>query len=108
MRKELKANDYDTDKRVHPHYLQNFLEHLGHLAEQPITLLELGVYHGGSLLMWRDYFASGRIVGIDINPVSLTDETGRVEIYRGRQEDTDFLDHVASRTAPDGFDVIID
>jgi hypothetical protein len=43
MAKELDLGDYDTDKRLQPHYLENFEEYLGHLAEQPITLLELGL-----------------------------------------------------------------
>ena len=36
-------------------------------------------------------------------------ETGeRIQVFQGDQADTAFLSKVASRTAPDGFDIIID
>jgi hypothetical protein len=58
--------------------------------------------------MWRGYFSAGRIVGIDIKPVSLQDEFGRISFFQGAQQDTELLDRVAASTAPAGFDVIID
>lgn len=36
------------------------------LREQPITLLEVGVYTGASLAVWADYFPNARIIGVDI------------------------------------------
>ena len=62
-KKTLDASKYDTDKAAHTHYLRNYEEYFRPLLERDIRLLELGVYHGGSLLLWRDYFARGLVVG---------------------------------------------
>lgn len=102
------ARKYSTDKAAHTHYLRNYEEHFRDLLGKEIRLLELGVRSGGSLLMWRDYFPEGLIVGLDINPVPLEDESGRIRIYQGAQQDTALLDRIARETAPGGFDAIID
>jgi|ERR1041384_591620 hypothetical protein len=102
------ARKYDTDKAEHPHYLKNYEDFFGHLVAQPVRLLELGIKKGGSLLLWRDYFPQGVIVGLDLDPVQLDDSSGRIFTYQGAQEDTALLDRIAQERAPDGFDVIID
>ncbi|MGI9105179.1 MAG: hypothetical protein ACR2G4_02910 [Pyrinomonadaceae bacterium] len=71
IKKSLDADRYDTDKKINAHYLRNYEEYFARLVDQEIRLLELGIYYGGSLLLWRDYFQKGIIVGLDINPVSL-------------------------------------
>ncbi len=73
-----------------------------------MRLLELGIKTGGSLLLWRDYFPRGLIVGLDIEPVELADPTGRVRTYQGAQQDTALLDRIAREHAPADFDIIID
>lgn len=107
-KKLLDAASYDTDKAQHSHYLRNYEEHFQSLVDQPVKLLELGIYKGGSLLLWRDYFSEGLVVGLDLNPVELPDESGRIRIYQGQQQDTSLLDRIAHENAPDGFDIIID
>ena len=57
---------FDTDKTRSPGYIENYECHFGHLREMPVRLLELGVYHGGSLLMWQKYFSKGLVVGLDL------------------------------------------
>lgn len=104
----LDASLYDTDKAQHTHYLRSYEEYFSPLVGREIRLLELGVYKGGSLLLWRDYFAQGLIVGLDLNPIKLDDQTGRIRIYQGMQQDRTLLDRIAQETAPQGFDVIID
>jgi hypothetical protein len=102
------ARRYDTDKADHTHYLRNYEENFSSLVDKNVRLLELGVRTGGSLLLWRDYFPRGLIVGLDINSVRIEDETGRIRTYQGAQEDTGLLDRIAAEAAPDGFDIIID
>ena len=102
------ARRYNTDKAVHVHYLKNYEEAFKDLHSADVKLLELGVKHGGSLLLWRDYFEHGLIVGLDINPVSIDDPSGRIYTYQGPQQDTTLLTRIANELAPDGFDVIID
>jgi hypothetical protein len=102
------ASAYDTDKAAHAHYLRRYEDYFRPLLDQEIKLLELGIYKGGSLLLWRDYFEKGIIVGLDLNPITLDDSSGRIRVYQGMQQDTALLDQMARDNAPDGFDVIID
>lgn len=104
----LDASKYDTDKAAHTHYLRNYEEYFRPLLERDVRLLELGVLKGGSLLLWRDYFERGLIVGLDLNPLEIDDPTGRIRFYQGGQQDTALLDRLARECAPEGFDVIID
>src|SRR5215216_6191664 len=104
----LNASEYDTDKAVHTHYLRNYEEYFRPLLGRDIRLLELGVLKGGSLLLWRDYFERGVIVGLDLNSAQIEDPTGRIRLYQGGQQDTELLDRIARECAPEGFDVIID
>ena len=107
-KKQLDASGYDTDKAAHAHYLRNYEEYFRGLVDKDIRLLELGVLNGGSLLLWRDYFERGTVVGLDLNPVEIEDPTGRIRVYAGGQDDTALLDRIARECAPEGFDVIID
>jgi hypothetical protein len=108
MVKKLDAGLYDTDKKNMEYYLHNYEEYFAPLLAHDIRLLELGIYRGGSLLLWRDYFARGLIVGLDMSPISLDDPTGRIRTYQGLQHDTALLDRIRHETAPEGFDVVID
>jgi hypothetical protein len=93
-----------TDKRAHAHnYVPLYETHLGHLRDQPITLLEIGILDGASLRMWRDYFHRGAIVGLDIEEKSSDDP--RTTIFRGDQSAPDVLETLRARGP---FDVIID
>jgi SAM-dependent methyltransferase len=106
--KIIDAGGYDTDKAEHPHYLRKYEEYFQSLHDKEVKLLELGVYKGGSLQLWRDYFTRGVVVGLDLNSVNLADDSGRIRTYQGQQQDTALLDRIAAENAPDGFDVIID
>lgn len=107
MRKAIDAKPYDTDKSQTV-YLEIYEEFFEPFVDKEMKLLELGVYKGGSLLLWRDYFEKGTIVGLDINPVTIEDPSGRIHVYQGYQQDTKLLDRIAMEQAPEGFDVIID
>jgi hypothetical protein len=109
MAKNLReAASYDTDKIEHSHYLRNYEEWFRPLVDQDVRLFELGIYKGGSLLLWRDFFSNGLIVGLDLNLVDVADDSGRIRTYQGQQQDTGLLARIAQETAPDGFDIIID
>lgn len=106
MSKPLDAAGYDTDKsRL---FLRNYQAYFSQFNGAHVNVLELGIFHGGSLLLWRDYFTAGSVVGLDINAVELRDASGRIKVYQGRQEDRQLLDRIGRETAPQGFDVIID
>jgi hypothetical protein len=51
------------------HYFDIYHRHFAGFRGQPLTMIEIGVFNGGSLRMWRDYFGpQATIVGVDINP----------------------------------------
>ncbi len=102
------ADQYDTDKNDPSGYLDNYTQYFSHLREQPIRLLEIGVYRGGSLLMWNDFFPNGRIIGIDIKPNPLQTTPNQVQFYQASQDDESALERIAQHEAPEGFDIIID
>jgi hypothetical protein len=103
---QIDLSAYDTDKSEG--YLANYTREFGHLFNKQIALLELGVQRGGSMYLWRDLLPQAQIAGLDLNEVSLTDDSGRLHIYQGYQQDPVILDRIAAEVAPDGFDVIID
>ncbi len=58
---------------------------------KPITFVEVGIYGGGSLFMWKKYFhPKSRIIGIDLNPKSKNYEKYGFEIFIGDQENEKF------------------
>lgn len=66
--------DFDTDKQHKGHdYLRKYELFLQYWKDKEFTLLELGVFHGGSLATWggfkasKGYFTKARVVGVDIN-----------------------------------------
>ena len=58
---------------------------------RPITFVEVGIFGGGSLFMWKNYFhPKSRIIGIDLNPNSKSYEKYGFEIFIGDQQDENF------------------
>jgi hypothetical protein len=105
---ELDLSRYRTDK-VANGYLRWYDDLFASHWRDVRAVLELGVHRGGSLELWRDYFPSATIVGID-SDVSLVEvaDRNRIAIERGSQADAEFLRSVSLRAAPLGFDLIID
>lgn len=70
-------------------------------------ILEIGVFQGGSLQMWKEYFGEGvKIYGIDLDPRCKKFEEEGIEIFTGSQSDRKFLREVKSKI-PD-IDILID
>jgi len=105
--RQLNLEQYDSDK-IKGGYLERYDELFDPLIDKKVVLLELGVLKGGSLLLWKDYFQQGTIVGVDLRPPKDFLPTERIHIYKGSQADKQFLSQVARETAPNGFDIIID
>jgi len=88
-------------------YLPIYEQLLAPLRDQAFTLLELGVWSGDSLQMWRDAFPQATIVGVDLGPPDL--QLGpRVHVVRGDQADAELMRSLRAAHAPVGFDVIVD
>lgn len=59
--------------------------------KKPITFVEVGIFGGGSLFMWKKYFhPKSRIIGIDLNPKAKEYEKFGFEIFIGDQENPEF------------------
>jgi hypothetical protein len=75
-----------------------------------LKVLEIGVFRGSSLRLWRKYFDHPEtlIVGIDIDPAcaQYADPEHGVQVMIGSQVDSAFLDRVIQRFGL--FDIIID
>lgn len=89
------------------HYLPIYERIFGKYSGKPIRFLEIGVFRGGSMNLWREYFGpEARIFGVDINPdcAQFDGISGQVRI--GSQDDPDFLRRVVAEMG--GVDVVLD
>lgn len=74
------------------HYFDVYDKHFARYRGKPLVMVEIGVFHGGSLGMWKDYFGpQAKIVGVDINPRAARFADDQVDIVIGDQSDRTFL-----------------
>jgi hypothetical protein len=82
----------------------------GPLRASPLRILEIGVYLGASLALWRKYFDHPQttLVGIDILPecAKFDRPAEGTHVRIGSQADSEFLKQVVREFGP--FDLIID
>ena len=92
------------------HYFWVYQEVFGPRRKDPMRVLEIGVFQGSSLRMWKTYFTHAKtvIVGIDIRPDCIQHDSprDRVHVRIGSQSDPDFLQRIVDEFGP--FDLIID
>ncbi|NTU94604.1 MAG: class I SAM-dependent methyltransferase, partial [Bacteroidales bacterium] len=99
----------NTGRLIHKwmHYFEVYDHHFSRFRGTDVHILEFGIFQGGSLQMWKDYFGPDcRIYGIDINPMCKNLEEDRVEIFIGDQEDRTFLKSLAAKIPR--IDILID
>jgi len=74
-------------------YFDVYEEYFSKYKGKNITFVEIGIFNGGSLKIWKEYFGpNARIIGIDINPECKKFEEDGVEVYIGNQSDLEFWD----------------
>jgi len=74
------------------HYFEIYDRHFSRFRNTNVHIVEIGIYHGGSLRMWKNYFGSNcQVFGIDINPHCKKLEEDQIKIFIGDQEDRNFL-----------------
>jgi hypothetical protein len=89
------------------HYFDIYERHFERFRGKAPVVLEIGVWGGGSMEMWRDYFGPGcKIVGVDINPACKAHEAKDIEIFIGSQDDAAIMDAILL-TYPE-IDIVID
>ena len=71
------------------------------------TFMEIGILHGGSLFMWREFLGpKARIIGVDLNPNAAKWKDYGFEIYIGSQTDPNFWKYLETNVG--SFDAILD
>ena len=74
------------------HYFDIYERHFSRFRNKEVVILEIGVFQGGSLQMWKEYFGDkAKIYGVDIEPQCKTLEEENVKIFIGSQSDRNFL-----------------
>lgn len=89
------------------HYLDLYDRHLRQFRHRAVHVLEIGVYSGGSLEMWREYFGPGsRRYGVDLEEACLRYQDDSTRIFIGDQADRGFWSRF--RIEVPELDVVID
>jgi hypothetical protein len=78
------------------------------LRDQPLNILEVGVYEGESTRVLAEYFPNSKILAVDNQ--TLTDFSGidNISFHEFSQTDGDRWTQLLEAEAPDGLDIVID
>jgi 23S rRNA U2552 (ribose-2'-O)-methylase RlmE/FtsJ len=89
------------------HYFEIYDRHFRKFRGTDVNILEIGIYSGGSLSMWREYFGhKAAIYGVDIEPSCRIYERDGIKVFIGDQGDREFWKKVC-RDIPK-LDIVID
>lgn len=89
------------------HYFEIYEKHFNKFIGKNVKILEIGVWQGGSLKMWKEYFGkNAQIIGVDINSKCKQIEDEQIKIYIGDQANIEFLNKLIDEEK--NFDIIID
>jgi hypothetical protein len=89
------------------HYFEIYDRHLQPFRNRPVKVLEIGVYHGGSLQLLRRFLGSrADIVGVDIDPRCADYAEPGIRIEIGDQSSPGFWAAFFARNG--AFDIIVD
>ena len=87
-----------TDKSSVGHnYCNKYEFFLNKYKDSEITFVELGVFHGASIKMWRRFFSKAKIIGIDINDSCKQYQNEGIDIYikdLGQDSSIDFIEEL--------------
>jgi hypothetical protein len=89
------------------HYFDIYHRHFSRFVGQKVSVMEIGIYSGGSLEMWRSYFGEqSHVYGVDVEPACSVYEGDRISVLIGDQADRDFWRTVKTSVAD--IDIVID
>jgi hypothetical protein len=89
------------------HYFESYERHFARFRGHEVHVLEIGVFSGGSLEMWQNYFGPDcKIYGVDIEPRCKAYETESVRVFIGDQSDRGFWKRF--REEVPALDIVID
>ena len=105
FQKHFITNQANSDKISHHGYHRFYPWFLNHLRDQNINLLEIGIDKTESLKLWKNYFGSVNLHGIDIDDKEFHD--AEVTLHKIDQSNSIQLDKFVA-TIGIKFDVILD
>jgi hypothetical protein len=83
---------HQTDKASNVHdFLRLYHRRLAHLRDSTFVMFEIGVYQGGSVKTWSEYFPRATIVGVDVNNDCRQNQQGNIQIRIGDASNPQFL-----------------
>lgn len=89
------------------HYFDLYVRHLAGFVGRDVVVVEIGVYSGGSLGMWRSYFGEeATIHGVDIEEACRVYEAEGIRVHIGDQADRAFWSRFKAEVPV--IDVLID
>jgi 23S rRNA U2552 (ribose-2'-O)-methylase RlmE/FtsJ len=89
------------------HYFDIYHRYFKKFIGRQVGILEIGIYSGGSLDMWRTYFGSGcQVYGVDIQEACKVYEAEGVKIFIGDQADRLFWQNLRKEVPQ--LDIVID
>jgi cephalosporin hydroxylase len=100
------SKNFYTDKNtVHSYIDQIYSELFYEIQESAKNILEIGIDHGGSILLWKEYFLNAIICGIDVeNKIDIFTDKERLKILHKDAYNKNFIDKIPNNH----FDLIID
>ena len=89
------------------HYFDVYHRHFQRFRDTEVHILEIGIYSGGSLDMWHNYFGSRcHVYGVDTQQECLRYESDATSVFIGDQADRDFWRRF--RTEVPKLDIVVD
>lgn len=100
LKSKYRSIKYSTYFEIYDHIFN-------HYKKKKIKFVEIGVFDGGSLFMWRDFFGDqAEIVGIDLNPEAKKWEKYGFKIFIGDQSNPVFLKSIFDKLGK--IDILLD
>ena len=101
------SKQYRSDKgSVYHNYLEIYEKYFSKYRDSLENFLEIGLWEGDSIRMWRDYFTTGDLVGADILDLSHV-VLPKTQIHICDQSERTQLTELVNKTFNE-FDIIID
>lgn len=89
------------------HYFDIYQRHFERFVGKPVHVVEVGVFSGGSLEMWRSYFGPQcKLYGVDLEQACKTYEDHSTKIFIGDQSDRSFWQRF--KTSVPQVDILVD
>ena len=107
LKKEFyKLDNYSTKWEKYFSIYENILSKY---KDKNITFVEIGIFNGGSLQLWKNFFGpKAKIIGIDINKEckKFEDKDKNIEVFIGNQSDVNFWEEFFNKV--ENVDIVLD